>query len=143
MGINVNFADVEESDFSPLPRGTYNAVIFECEQTETQNEGKNPAGTPMLKWTFQITDEEYKNRRAWMNTVLAGGGIGMLKALLKATGQFTDEELNADDFDLDPDDVIGAPVGLVITQGTNPNTGEKNHSVKRVVPADASASELP
>lgn len=149
-----NFADVEAQNFEALPKGTYDAVIYEYEEdtvrdlNDGEEAGKDGApkypGADMVKWTFKITDEDYENRRCWMNTVLAGGGLGMLKSLVLATGLYTEEQVNDPEFDLDYDELLGEPVRVKLNVSVNPRTKEKNNSVKSVLPLKGSGgSDLP
>lgn len=141
-----NFGEVEASSFEALPKGTYDAVIYEYEEDtvreleDGEEAGKDGApkhpGADMLKWTFKITEDGYENRRCWMNTVLAGGGLGMLKSLVLATGLYTEEQVNDPDFDFDPDELLGEEVRVKLGVSTNPRTKEKNNSVRAVLPKD-------
>ena len=136
------FADVEDT-FDVLPAGTYSAVVAEGEVREAGPDAKHP-GAQYIAWTFNIEEEGFKNRKAWLNTSLVPEAKAMLKRFLLATG-FSDEDLNREDFEFDIDDVTGRRVRLVITQGTNPRTKEKNNSVKRVLApsADEEEDDLP
>jgi hypothetical protein len=77
-----------------------------------------------------------------MNTSLVPNALPMLKRFLIAVG-YEEEELNATDFEIDIDDVVSKNARLVVVESVNPNTDEKTHSVKRILPAGAVASELP
>lgn len=150
-----NFGEVEAQSFEALPKGTYDAVIYEYEEDTVRDleDGEEPGkdgapknpGADMLKWTFKITEDGFENRRAWMNTVLAGNGLGMLKGLIIASGLYSEEEVNDPDFDFDPDELLGENVRLRLGVSTNPRTKEKNNSVKAVLPANSSGdkNELP
>lgn len=63
----------EKKEFEPLPEGIYHAVIKEAVFDQSTN--------PMVvKWTFSITDDDYKNRRVWMNHRLNEQGMPYFKA---------------------------------------------------------------
>lgn len=55
----------DSDDFEALPTGFYNAIIENTEY-EISKENKNP----MIKWTFSVTDEEYRNRLLFLYTTL-------------------------------------------------------------------------
>lgn len=145
------FADVEESSgFDNLPAGTYNAVIYDSEVREAGDDAKYP-GNQYISWELNITEDGYEGRKLWYTTSLATTPkalenrtkvLSMLLGFLKACG-YTDEELNAPDFELDPEDLYGTPVKIVV--GIRKWNGEERNNVKRVMPADAdaSASDLP
>lgn len=63
--INLNEVDENESDFSPIPKGTYQAQI----ENVTFSYSKS-SGNPMLTWTFRVTEKEYENRMLFLYTVL-------------------------------------------------------------------------
>lgn len=129
------FGDVPEG-FQPMPNGVYDAIISDGDETVVGPDGKKEnVGKPMYKWEFTISDEEYEGRKAWLNTTVTEKALPILKSFLKAVG-YTDEELNDENFVLDVDDVIGRSCKLVLVQGVNPKTKEKNNSVRRVLPVD-------
>lgn len=129
------FAGVPEG-FQPMPNGVYDAIVSDGVETVVGPDGKaENVGKPMFKWEFTISDEEYEGRKAWLNTTVSEKAMPILKSFLKAVG-FTDEELDNENFALDVDDVIGRSCKLVLVQGTNPKTKERNNSVRRVLPVD-------
>ena len=142
MGIPIpgGFADVEDA-FAPLPPGTYDAVVFKGELKEAGENAKNP-GSQYIAWEFNILNDGFEKRKAWMNTSLVPNALPMLKRFLIAVG-YEEEELNVADFEIDIDEVVSRNARLVVVESTNPNTDEKTHSVKRILPASAVASELP
>lgn len=64
----------DTSGFEPMPAGEYDAVVYNAEMTETKGgpNAKLPAGSPMVKVEFRITEDDYKNRVAFTNFVLVG-----------------------------------------------------------------------
>lgn len=143
--LSINFADVTEVSFDPIPAGTYRMEITGVEERAVKNEGgKNPVGTPMLNWEFTVKDGEYDGRHVWMNTVLAGGGLGQLKSLIRATGRFTDDDLNGD-LDIDPEnDIVGAEVAVTVRIRKSSEYGDSNdvRSVKSLESADLGEAAL-
>jgi len=134
------FADVEDA-FAPLPPGNYHAVVFKGELKEAGENAKNP-GSQYIAWEFNILDEGFEKRKAWMNTSLVPNALPMLKRFLLAVG-YEEEELNNTEFGIDIDEVISRECRLVIVESVNPNTDEKTHSVKRILPAGTASAELP
>ena len=57
--------DVKVDDYSPVPDGTYDAIIHAVEFTESKQ-----SGNLMFKWEFIYTTEEYENKHEWKYTVL-------------------------------------------------------------------------
>lgn len=142
MGIPVGgFADVQETDFTPLPAGKYHVSVFEGEVKESGPNAKHP-GSQYIAWTLNVLEEPYQNRKLWINTSLVPEARGMLKAFLLCF--FEEDVLNADDFELNIDEIVGQEATAVVSVGTNPNTEEPNNSVKRLKPMEATdSSDLP
>jgi hypothetical protein len=134
------FADVEDA-FEPVPAGTYDAVVFKGELREAGPQAKNP-GSSYIAWEFNLLDPGYERRKAWLNTSLVPAALPMLKRFLLAVG-LEKGDLDAADYELDINEIEGRQCRLVIVAGTNPNTGEVNHSVKRVLPPGATETVLP
>lgn len=134
MGISVNFTDVETSDFDVLPSGSYQARITDGEIRESGPNAKNP-GSQYINWEFTISEGEFEGRKQWTNTSLLPQALFGLKGLLKATGQFDDDEIEGE-MNFEIDDVIGSEVTIVV--GQKMYDGEKRNEVKRVKPAGES-----
>jgi hypothetical protein len=145
--LNLNLSKATETTFEPIPTGTYNAVVFEADMTETKGrEGaKLPAGTPMLQLQFKVTDGEYENRRLWRTYPIPPKGYeneeamnGVLYGTLKALG-VVDEPSK---LDIDVDELNGLPCKIAVGQHTY--NGEIQNDVKRVKPAgsDTEASDI-
>jgi hypothetical protein len=127
--------------FDPLPAGTYDVVVTDAEETVTSGEGKTPAGTPMIKWEFEVQDEEYVGRKLWSNNVLTEKALPIFKGTLRGLG-YTDAEMDVMT-EFDPSECIGRTAKAVVSTGTNPKTKEANNSVKRLLPLSEEESELP
>jgi len=148
----LNLSDADISGFEPIDPGRYNAEIFEITMDAVKNvsgEGKMPAGTPMVKVQFKLTDEPNENRRVFTQFVIppkeydkakASKMKGMLARFFIATGDAEETVLNKD-FDPDFEDYKGRPVVVVL--GKEPKKdrqgniveGEYNNPVKGVKPA--------
>lgn len=59
-GLLVDLENVQAQSFDPLPAGTYNGIIEECEYKLSKSSGK-----PMWNIRISITDEEYENRKVF------------------------------------------------------------------------------
>jgi Protein of unknown function (DUF669) len=133
--MRINLTDVDDRSFEAIPAGRYVLKITDYEMKETKGEGKLGAGVPMINWEFTVQfdkngDTSYSSRKLWMNTVIHEKTLFNLKALLRATGKFTAEDLQGE-LDFEPDDCIGADViGVVAQREYNGNTV---NDVKRVV----------
>jgi len=135
------FADVD-TGFEPLPAGIYTAEVAKGEVKEAGENAKNP-GSQYIAWEFTITDEEYTNRKAWLNTSLVPKAKPLLKQFLIGVG-YTDEELNDDGFEIEVEEIVGRACRLALSVGTNPRTQEPNNSVRRVLPfEEGDGAELP
>lgn len=148
----LNLADADLSGFDPLEPGRYNAEIFSIAWDAVKNTdgtGKMPAGTPMLKIQFKITDEPNVNRRVFVTYVnppkdydqsKAAKMRGMIARFFIACGDSEETVRNAN-FDPDFDDYVGRPVVVVVgkeqkkTRAGDIVEGEFNNPVKGVKPA--------
>ena len=145
----LNLSDADMKGFDPLEPGRYNAEVVEITMDAVKNEGKTPIGTPIVKFQFKITDEEYANRRVWTQFVVppkdydeskAAKMKGMLARTFISLGT-PEEEVLAKNFDPDFEDYKGVP--CVVTVGKEPKKdrqgniveGEYNNPVKSVKPA--------
>lgn len=153
----LNLQDADMKGFDPLEPGNYNAEVFAITMDAVKNasgEGKMPAGTPMVKVQFKITDEEYENRRVFTQFVIppkdydknaAAKMKGMLARFFISLGTPEEEVLNKN-FDPDFDDYVGQE--CVVSVGKEPKKdrqgniveGEYNNPVKSVKPAGSVAS---
>jgi hypothetical protein len=150
MGIRVDLSGAKEVG-NLIARGKYHAVITDAEVRDTKNPDyeKNPTGQ-YVWWEFTIQDEPYQTWKQWTNTALGGSNLGFLKAVLAATGKFTDEELAGDvDFELedasDPHYVIGSDVMITVRQKKRDKDADKDdlvNDVSKVSPYTGESSSL-
>jgi len=83
--IIVDFSEVGESSFEPLPPGIYYVVIDASSATEIMY-GKEKS-TPYINLSFIVTEpEDYAGRKIFENFPIAGKGAFRFKALRKALG---------------------------------------------------------
>ncbi len=155
--VRVNLSDTEAGGFEPFPAGRYPLNVFEGEIRTSGENAKHP-GSEYIAWDFTVAGGEYDGRHVWSNTILSHGdcdcndeatfmkGLFSLKGLLAATGRWSPEELDADEFDFDIDDIVGSLVSGTITIRRSEEWGDSNE-IKRYRPADADAvaasSDLP
>jgi len=156
MGL-LNLSDADLSGFEPLDPGRYNAEVFEMSMDAVKNvdgTGKMPAGTPMVKIQFKLTDEgPLFNRRVFVTYVVppkdydAGKAAkmkGMLARFFMALGD-SEETVRGKNFDPDFDDYIGRECVVVVgkeqkrTRDGDIIEGEFNNPVKGVKPAGSIA----
>jgi hypothetical protein len=148
----LNLSDADLSGFEAIPAGRYNAEVFKIETDAVKNtsgEGKMPAGTPMLKIQFRITEEPYANRRVFVTYVIPPKGYdeekakkmkGMIARFFIALGD-SEEAVKNPKFNPDFEDYIGRE--CVVQVGYEPKRdrsgatidGEFNNPVKGVKPA--------
>jgi hypothetical protein len=134
--MKLNLSGVKANDFDALPTGKYHVKLTDWDQTETQNAGKLPAGTPGINAEFTVQDGPNENRRLWNNFWIAESTLGFLKSFLKASGQFTEDELNSEEFSFDWDDLVG--VDLVVKVGVRKYNGEDRNNINGYLPYDES-----
>ncbi len=157
MGIRVNLSDTEAGGFDPVPAGRYVLNVFDGEVRESGKEAKHP-GSQYIAWEFTIASGDFEGRHVWSNTIIDHGdcpcdngetfmkGLFALKGLLAATGKWSPEQLDADEFDFEVDDLAGATVGASLTVRKSEEYGDSNN-IKRFRSLDdaelASSSSLP
>jgi hypothetical protein len=136
MPIRADLTGIEAGGFKPVPAGTYNTRITNCEETESKG-GKNP-GSPMVKWEFTIQPpSEYSDRKFFMNTLLVQdgdfGGLNRIKEILLATGKWDAEQL-AESIAFEPEDVIGEEVRCTVRVRPATEQYDESNDVRRVRP---------
>lgn len=121
--LNIDFTNVEASNFQELKPGTYQARVAKVEEKTSQ------AGNPYLNWEFDVENGQGK---AWYITSLLPNALWNLKTMLiNAFGMDTDALNGA--FNLDPTDFIGLQVTLVVE--TEEYNGQERARVKQVLAA--------
>lgn len=96
--------------------GTYSANIVKHEMKESK------AGAKYIRWqltVFNAAEAKYNGQSVWTNTMLSGKGAVMLQRLHQAA-------LGAKiEGSFDPDQLLGKPVTITVTEGVDRETGEK------------------
>lgn len=148
----LDLSDGDTSGFQPVPAGRYLSEIVEIKWDATKRDGACPAGTPMLKIQFKITNpEECNNRRLFTQYVNPPVGHdakkaatmkGMLINFFTALG-FKEEEVRAPGFNPDFEDLKGTECCVVASveqkrdSAGDPIPDEYQNKVTGVKPASA------
>lgn len=107
----VDLSEVSDlQDFSdPVPAGWYQCMIEKWDDDREVNKegGKIPKGTKGTNFTFKVVEGEHTERRFWANYWHYAKSAAFFKSLYKASGMFTDDELNG------PMDILGERDRLV------------------------------
>lgn len=150
----LNLADADTRGFEALDPGRYNAVIHEMTMDAVKNvsgQGKMPAGTPMIKVQFRITDDinGSTNRRVFSQFIIppkdyAEGPSqkmkGMLVRFLVALGE-DESKVRAKNYSPDFEDFKAREIVVVLgkepkkDQNGNVIEDEFNNPVKGYKPA--------
>lgn len=134
---NINWQEVEESSFAPLPNGQYAAKISDSVISDNKDRtGKN------LKLTYTLLGKKgVKGRKVFDYFVIshnesakAQNGLGKLKRLLKTLDDFKFEELT------DTSILHGKLVGLELEVESSEKFGDQNR-VKKFLAYDESLIE--
>ncbi len=155
--VRVNLSDTEAGGFDPVPGGRYPLNVFDGEIREAGPDAKH-SGSEYIAWDFTVAGGEFDGRHIWANTIFSHGdcdcpneatflkGLFALKGLLAATGIWSPEELDADEFDFDIDQVVGSLVVGAVRYKKSEEYGDSNE-IKRYYAADeaavAASSNLP
>lgn len=93
MSTVLDLSGADTSGFDPVPAGRYNVHVHKTEMDQTKNEGKLPAGTPLVKVQLKIQDGECEGRLIFDQFVLPPAGyekqaimLGFLVRFLVALG---------------------------------------------------------
>lgn len=157
MSLRVNLADVSGDAFEPIPSGRYPLNVFDGElRTSESEEAKHP-GSQYIAWEFIVAGGDSEGRHLWSNTMFSHGdcpcgdeenfnkSLFALKQLLSATGLWTEEELNADDFEFSIEEVAGSQVSAQVSRRESEQYGPQNtvKNYKRVEAGSVTSTVLP
>lgn len=119
--------DVKVDDFSPVPDGTYDAIINSVEFTESKQ-----SGNLMFKWEFIYTTEEYENKHEWKYNVL--NKPENMKRLITELEKFGINCSSIETIKNSLEDLLDVPVILTIKTTVSKTKGNeyRNVSVKPV-----------
>jgi hypothetical protein len=139
LTINLSPADLQQnSDYAPIPAGTYNATVFNAELTEVKS-GEN-AGKPQYKLQFRISDGKAENRRIFTYVPLyTGKAFWKSQAFFSALGY----DMSEGSFTVPtPNELAGKAVAVKVTVVPGQNGGEDNNVAGFVKAGTATASSL-
>ena len=112
-----------QGSFDAIPAGRYQAKLSDGEIRISGDQAKHP-GAEYINWEFTVTEGEFTDRKLWQNTPWShgecdcgnwkSGSLFGLKNILKATGIWSDEELDSPEFDFEINDVIGSDFTLTV-----------------------------
>jgi len=148
--LDLTGADESAGSFDAIPSGKYNAHIHEAEWRFTKGgpESKMAEGTPYLNVQISIDDDERNgvkvlNRRVFGKLFVppsehdpkaAATMKGAMLNFLRAAG-YTDEQINKKGFRLDPDDLNGRELVVVVRRYKNDYTDDWDNDVRGYKPA--------
>lgn len=156
----LDLSTADTRGFPALDAGQYNAEIFEMSMDAVKNadgQGKMPAGTPMIKVQYKITnpridgEEIDQDRRAFQSYTIPPKGYDKKKADI-LTGMiarffiaidFPEETVKSKTFAPDFEDCIGRSCTITLNKqrkyGTAPEDNEWENRVKNVKKAGEAA----
>lgn len=145
-----DFTTAEEGgNFEALPKGDYPFEITEIDpERETSDAAKKYPLAPMTSITFSCLDPNYEGRKVWLNLIFPEGdnedakkqrarSAGQVKTLCRASGAWSDEDLDSATFELDWDDLIESKYTLKLVPQKN---GDGNN-IRRILPFDTAVDE--
>ena len=105
--IRINWDEEEKSSFEAKTPGKYHAKITGGEMKKSEKGNSYLA----VEFTFQAPE----TGKAWLNVTMTKKTLWRVRQFLVATGQFTDDELQGDNFEFTVEDILGADVILDTT----------------------------
>jgi hypothetical protein len=120
MAVKLDFTDVQNTDFEPLPDGVYEGVIYDIQEKTAQSSGK-----PMLEVTYKL---DHSNRQVWQNLSLQPQALWKLKDWLANLGVESEKLTGA--FEFEPRDLFGTRVSIKLS--TRVFEGRKSNQVEEV-----------
>jgi len=127
MSIRINLKGVNAGGLEAIPSGEYLATVFEMEQ-----EVGEKSNQPYLAVTFKLQGGDYDKRQLWTNLSLQPQALWRMKQFLTCLG-YTEEDLDREDFDIDPREICGKPLILVVGP---PDAGYTVNKVNGFKPAE-------
>lgn len=114
--------NVKVDDFSPVPDGTYNAIINSVEFTESKK-----SGNLMFKWEFIYTTEEYENKHEWKYNVL--NKPENMKRLVTDLEKFGINCSTMETIRNGMEDLLDVPVILIIKTTVSKSNGDEYRNI--------------
>lgn len=88
-----DFTDVEDNDFTPVPKGEYPAVLFDVNLKETR------AGDDMYVLIFKIAGGDQKGKQLFLNLPVMKSTMWKIKQTLVGLGMQVPKSAMSIDFD--------------------------------------------
>lgn len=123
LGITeADIAAAASSNYTPVPAGSYNAVVFEVKQ-ETVKAGPNE-GKPRFNVQFKIEGGPHDNRRVFGYVSLyKSGDFWKTQSFFSALGF----DMKAGQFTVPtPQELMGLPIGIRVKVGKDQNGADRN-----------------
>ena len=127
--LTLNLSEAES--LKPIPDGTYPAIVKGFSDVQAGPKAK------YISAILEISEGDFEGRKFYNNLPIEGKGAGIFVDFInKVTGS----EYDVDDheaLEVDTDDLIGAPCGIVLKQEEYPEgSGDFRSQVKRVLRAE-------
>ena len=129
----VDFSNIEEARFDPLPNGWYNGIIASMEYKRSESSGK-----PMWELQLMIDEGEYAKRRFFTYASFSEKALPMTKGLLsKIAPHLLEQPLNPKQV-ADDQALVGIPIKFRLKQEPSRDDPKvKRNTVKAVEPRTA------
>ncbi len=140
--MKINFGEVEEREFEPLPTGKHESKLTTAEYIAESSR----SGEPAVAWQFTVDGGEYDGRKAFLNTSLQPQSLWSTQRLLIALG-LTKEEVNALVWDTESPEGIQESLDTLLERpcivmiGHEMFEGVKRQRVRRVLSAKGAETE--
>ncbi len=132
MAEKIDFSNVEDNDFSPLPAGEYEVNLFDFEKKESST------GKPMFKLTMKVAEGEHEGRQIFTNLVITPKALWKVKEALEAFGK----EVPKAAIEVDFEELLGRRAVAVV--GHREYNGNIYDDVKKLKKSEAAmAAEVP
>lgn len=118
--IQIDMTGVESKSFEALPKGKYDAAIFNVEY-------KDGKAAPYLAITYKVQNGPFEGRQVFDNVSFSPKALFKLKALLAVVMPEVD---TTGQLSFDPDNLIGKQCAIVITH--EDYNGEPQAKVQKV-----------
>jgi hypothetical protein len=122
---DVDFTDLEEFEFEPMPNGRYNVEVHSAEMSD----GPGPSGFDYLAvQCIVVDDEDYENRRLFHNFSFSPKALFRFRNFLLAAGW--DEDELTETLSFEEDELEGLELVAMVRREKNKETGEIRNVIK-------------
>lgn len=133
--ISINFSEVQDTAFEPIPKGEYPVIIDHVEIKASKS-----SENPYLNWELTVSDGEFINRKLWMMTSLSEKALWRLKSVFSNLGVLEDEMIIETDEDtgyVTNPELAGLPAIAMVTEEIY--DGKIRNRVEDLLPGEGSA----